>query len=245
MAYADGLLPADRKARVAAHLARDPDAAALVAEWRAQTAALDRLFPADEAEARTRALSRAIAGGSRPAAAARPWLGQALAASIFLALGGVGGWMLHGTTAPGRIDATALVDDAIAAHRLYTAEVLHPVEVGAASEAHLVGWLSKRLGATLRVPDLGSAGYTLVGGRLLPGETGAAAQFMYEDADGNRLTVYAMAGPTGQLAAFQYREQGGLGGVYWQDQTLRYAVIAALPRDGLTGIATEIYRQLI
>ncbi|MEZ5716199.1 MAG: hypothetical protein R3D85_14205 [Paracoccaceae bacterium] len=37
-----------------------------------------------------------------------------------------------------------------------------------------------------------------------------------------------MAGPTGQLAAFQYREQGGLGGVYWQDQTLRYAVIAAL-----------------
>ena len=65
------------------------------------------------------------------------------------------------------------------------------------------------------------------------------------DAGGHRLTVYAMTGPTGQLAAFQYLEKDGIGGVYWQDDTLRYAVIGALPRDGLTGIATEIYRQLI
>ena len=244
MAYADGQLSGAARARVEAHLAEHPDAAARVDEFRAQSAALDKLFPADEAHARTRALARQISSGQARRPARSPaW--QALAASLLLALGAAGGWALNDRLAPGPVDAVALVDDAIAAHRLYAAEVLHPVEVGAESEAHLVGWLSKRLGADLRVPDLAASGYRLVGGRLLPGDTGAAAQFMYEDTDGHRLTVYAMTGPTGQLAAFQYLEKDGLGGIYWQDDTLRYAVIGALPRDGLTGIATEIYRQLI
>lgn len=249
MAYADGQLSGAARARIEAYLADHPDAAAQVAEFRAQSAALDRLFPANEALDRTRALARRISSGRnrhpvRSPARSPAW--QALAASLLLALGALGGWTLHDRLAPGRAaDSVALIDDAIAAHRLYAAEVLHPVEVGAKSEAHLVSWLSKRLGARLRVPDLSASGYKLMGGRLLPGGSGAAAQFMYEDADGHRLTVYAVAGPTGQLAAFQYREKDGLGGVYWQDETLRYAVIAALPRDRLTGIATEIYRQLI
>jgi anti-sigma factor RsiW len=42
--------------------------------------------------------------------------------------------------------ASAVFDDAIAAHRTFSVETRHPVEVGAYEEAHLVQWLSKRLG---------------------------------------------------------------------------------------------------
>ncbi len=70
---------------------------------------------------------------------------------------------------------------AAVAHAVYSPEVRHPVEVGADQEAYLVRWLPKRLGANLKVPHLAAQGYPLVGGRLLPGERGPAAQFMYQD----------------------------------------------------------------
>jgi len=81
--------------------------------------------------------------------------------------------------------------DAIAAHRTYSVEVRHPVEVDAGQEAHIVQWLSKRLGHQLIVPDLTVAGFRLMGGRLLPAEDGPAAQFMYENGTGERLTSAA------------------------------------------------------
>ncbi len=51
-------------------------------------------------------------------------------------------------------------------------------------------WLSKRLDRPLKVPALGAQGYELVGGRLLPGDTGARAQFIYQNGAGQRITLY-------------------------------------------------------
>ena len=79
--------------------------------------------------------------------------------------------------------------DALGAHRLYIGEVRHPIEVKA-EEAHLLPWLSRRLGTTLRAPDLGAFGLKLLGGRLLPGLSSPAALFMYEGANGERFTIY-------------------------------------------------------
>ena len=72
--------------------------------------------------------------------------------------------------ATGRLDAWAntLVAEAVAAHNLYTREVVHPVEVGADQQTDLTAWLSKRLGRNLVVPDFRPLGFSLVGGRLLP-----------------------------------------------------------------------------
>lgn len=64
------------------------------------------------------------------------------------------------------------------------------MEVAADQEAHLVAWLSKRLGTPLKVPRLDTLGFGLVGGRLLPGDQGPVAQFMYQDGQGQRLTLY-------------------------------------------------------
>ena len=80
--------------------------------------------------------------------------------------------------------------DLIDAHRLYSVEVRHPVEVAADDEAHMSTWLSRRLGKSIKPPPLAGAGFRLVGGRLLPADGKPAAQFMYENAAGQRLTLY-------------------------------------------------------
>ncbi len=82
-----------------------------------------------------------------------------------------------------------LKSEALSAHKLYIAEVRHPIEVRA-GEQHLVPWLSRRVGTALRAPDLESFSLKLLGGRLLPGPIGPAALFMYESPTGERYTFY-------------------------------------------------------
>jgi anti-sigma factor RsiW len=102
--------------------------------------------------------------------------------AIGLAMGVIAGWQLHAARAiaTAQAEVPGFVKRAAIAHAVYSPEVRHPVEVGADQEQHLVAWLSKRLGAPLRAPKLDDVGYFLVGGRLLPGENGPVAHFMYQ-----------------------------------------------------------------
>ena len=75
-------------------------------------------------------------------------------------------------------------------------------------------WLSKRLGTPSSVPHLSETGYELVGGRLLPGNSGPAAQFMYQDARGQRLTLYVRTdGGGSRETAFRYARENNYRGV--------------------------------
>ena len=128
---------------------------------------------------------------------------------------------------------------------VYTPEILHPVEVGAREEAHLVSWLSKRLGAPLHAPQLAGAGYELVGGWLLPGETGPAAQFIYQDVRGNRLTLYVRtAANDNHETAFRYAQESKVGVFYWVDGPFGYALSGELERPQLLRVAEIVYRAL-
>ena len=95
------------------------------------------------------------------------------------------------------------------AHAVYAPEVRHPVEVDAKEQEHLVKWLSKRLGLTLKVPVLAPEGFELLGGRLLPGPEGPVAQFMYQDSAGKRLTLYvSKPSRADTLTAFRFAQDG-------------------------------------
>ncbi|MEQ6434525.1 anti-sigma factor [Comamonas sp. w2-DMI] len=178
---------------------------------------------------------------------------HALAAGLMLGVGlGIGyglGGREHADMATRARAVPAFAREAVAAHAVYVPEQRHPVEVAAQQQAHLVQWLSKRLGVPLKVPALDALGYHLVGGRLLPGEAGQSrAQFMYEDAAGRRVTLYvsvlARTGGVKAPASFQWTEEGATHGFYWVDGRQGYAVSAALPRDQLYALAEAIYRQL-
>jgi anti-sigma factor RsiW len=139
---------------------------------------------------------------------------------------------------------TAFVATAIGAHSVYVPEVRHPVEVGAAEETHLVQWLTKRLGINVRAPTLSALGWKLVGGRLLPDRGLPAAQFMYEDGAGRRLTLYMRKEMGLNNTAFQFAERDGFSAFYWVDHPLAYAIAGRLSRDELMALASAIYGQL-
>ncbi|MER2531758.1 MAG: hypothetical protein ABTR54_09170 [Candidatus Competibacter sp.] len=103
----------------------------------------------------------------------------------------------------------------MAAHAIFVPEVCHPVGVDAGQQQHLVAWLSKRLSVTIRAPMLESLGFQLLGGRLLPADGQPAAQFMYQDGGGQRLTLYARRRLGGNReTAFRFAEQDGIGAFY-------------------------------
>ncbi|MGH8632391.1 MAG: anti-sigma factor family protein, partial [Burkholderiales bacterium] len=125
--------------------------------------------------------------------------------------------------------------------------VRHPVEVGADQESHLVAWLSKRVGAQLRAPHLESVGYSLIGGRLLPGESGSpVAHFMYQSKMGARVTLYVRSNAAGNReTAFLFSAEGPVRVFYWIDRRLGYAISSAdIDKETLLKVAHAAYQQL-
>jgi anti-sigma factor RsiW len=132
---------------------------------------------------------------------------------------------------------------ALAAHTTYVPEVRHAVEVKA-DEAHLIRWLTKRIGADVRAPVLSDHGWKLMGGRLLPDHGLSAAQFMYEDHTGRRLTLYMRKEMGLENTSFRFFERDGFGSFYWIDRPLAYALSGRLSRDELMNLANVVYAKL-
>lgn len=253
-AYVDGVLPLARVDEVEAWLAARPDEAARVAAYLAQNLELRRQFDPVLDEAMPHAMGA-------PARRRRWWGGPAgrIAASFVIALaGGAGGWMLRGigaapdilasegATGAGSLSvADSLPRRAAIAHVVYSPDVRHPVEIAADQEEQLVTWLSKRLGTPIRPPRLGKLGYELIGGRLLPGQRGPVAQFMYHNAAGQRLTLYVSTEQShNRDTGFRFTQEGPVSVFYWIDGKFGYALSAGAGRNELAGLAVAVHEQL-
>ena len=163
------------------------------------------------------------------------------ASLLWLSVGGLLGYMLQGQFNENQFVRPLPVEAAFA-HTVYVPEVRHPVEVEASEQKHLNAWLSKRLDQPVAAPDLGEEGYTLIGGRLLPDGHRAAAQFMFEDSSGERMTLYIRQAVNIQETAFLHAENNGLGIVYWVDNGLAYALTAVEDKAQLIETATAVYK---
>ncbi len=239
-AWVDGRLTPDQTRAVEQWLDANPDAAKRWRGYRQDAAALNHLFDPVLAEPLPRRLHPDVIR-------ARSWQRQALraaAAIVLIAVGAAGGWLAHGDRMDRQIAARSLPADAVAAHRVFVSEVRHPVEVTADQEGHLVAWLSKRLGKSIRAPRLTDQGFELMGGRLLSAAEGPAAQLMYQNAEGRRLTLYVRDAADGGDTAFRIEKEGGVSAFYWIDQGLGYALIGDLDRDRLLAAANKVYRDL-
>lgn len=238
-AYVDGLLPEARRAEIEAYLATRAEEAQRVRAWREQNQAFRDLYDPVLAEALpARVRKTGLLRLRNPAL-------RYAAVAAWLALGGVAGWYLHAYSSVLSVDAMAFARQAAIAHVVYSPEVRHPVEVGADQESHLVGWLSKRLGASLKVPQLNTIGYQLVGGRLLPGNRGPVAQFMFQDGNGQRLTLYVRSGSgENKETAFRYTQERGISVFYWLDGKFGYALSGEIDKAELLRVAKVIYQQL-
>lgn len=264
-AAADGQLTPERQREVEAWLAQRPEEAARVESYRAQKRALHALFDPVGSEAVPERLLRAARA---PAPGRRRW--RQIAAGLVIGLVGAGlGWSLRGAMpgdpSPARAAAgppdAGFARRAAIAHAVYAPDQRRPVEVDAAQEDQLVAWLSRRMGAPMKPPRLQSVGYSLEGGRLLPGGRGPVAQFMYRNAAGRRLTLYvsdeeagaaparpadaADAQPAGTAGtAFRFVREGDVNVFYWIDGPFGYAIAAEADREALSSVSSEVHRQL-
>ena len=237
-AWLDGELPPDRAAAVEGHLADHPEELERLERYRAHAGLIARAYAP---------LAVAPAASPMPPipVARRPWRrgAAAMAAAMLLFLAGTAtGWLARSDRAAP--NGARLAADALSAHVVFAAEVRHPVEVAADQEAHLVGWLSKRLGKPLAAPRLADTGFELMGGRLLSSGDGPAAQFMYQDAAGRRITLYAR--PTGDdgETSFRFAQDGAVSAFYWKDRGLSWALAGDIDRARLQDLAHRVYALL-
>jgi anti-sigma factor RsiW len=238
-AYVDGELPADRRGAVEAWLTTHPDDAAKVAAWRKHAEFIRARYGAvaDEKPPQRLDVGRLTRRRHGTIAAA--------IAAVFAAflVGGVAGWTARGVEGATPSDLTRFTTDALDAYRLYVVEVRHPVEVPGDQRPHLVEWLSKRVGSPLRAPELDKVGLKLVGGRLLPGPTGATAFFMYEGPSGERFTLYC-GRTSDQETALRYTAGRDNAAYYWVDRNLAYVLSGPAEQDKLRDIAQTAYDQI-
>ncbi len=269
-ALVDGRLQPEDQAKAMAQLGGDAEALDTLRAWQAQRESLRALHRPllDEAipESLLAAARRSQQGQQQ---VDQWWRWGGMAAAVTLAFGV--GWLSNGQLSKTSAQLMAagkapqsFIHQASLAHAVYSPEVRHPVEVTAAQQEHLVQWLSKRVGKPLKVPVLAGQGYELVGGRLLPGEGGARAQFMFQNQAGLRLTLYlgsvdggpaktGSAGtaaappvekPNSQETAFRYSADGPVPSFYWVEQGFGYALSGPVSKDELMKLAQLVYQQL-
>ncbi|MGZ5893953.1 MAG: anti-sigma factor family protein [Caldimonas sp.] len=250
-AYADGQLSPARRAEVEHYVAARDEERLRVEDWQRQSEGLRALLNPVLDEPLPLRLPLA------PESRRWPWRGLAAAVAMCIVSAGVA-WTARGAyDAPSRRVAGALPDSAAPgvelagfarraaiAHVVYSPDARRPVEVGGDQEQALVTWLTKRMGSPVRAPALGGLGYELIGGRLLPGETGPVAQFMYGAPGKPRLTLYVTREAVGQDASFRFGRNGAVNVFYWVEGRFGYAISAESDRAELMKVSQEVYRQL-
>jgi anti-sigma factor RsiW len=243
-AYVDGQLDQNKQQEIERFLAENSDKANEVAGWQRQNETLQALYNnvADEP------LPNRLNPHTIAQKQVKQWRNiQSIAAMIALfVLGSVAGWFSNEIVSEKQtiVAERPMVQRALLAHAVYSVEVQHPVEVRADNEQHLVSWLSKRLKTPLKAPKLKSKGFSLIGGRLLPGDEEVAAQFMYEDNQGRRISLYLIRNQKQQASSFRYASFKGMSAFYWHDDQVSYALVGNVSRDRLSVLSHEVYNQL-
>lgn len=244
-AFVDGELDAARAAEVAAWLPAHPAQQARIEAWKRNDETLRGALAPVAMEPVPVHLRDAVQAPARNMTAPRRMIWNAIAATLLLGIGGIGGWLAHGYSAveTGRT-SSSIASRAMDAHIVYAADLRHPIEVPASEQNHLNAWLSRRVQQPLAAPDLSGAGFSLMGGRLLADGGKPAALFMYEGADGRRLTVVlAQSGPH-KRGRPELLARDDLTAITWGNGPLAVAVTGAVDSDKLRGIGEIVSMSL-
>lgn len=238
-ALVDGRIAPERRPAVEDYLARHPDAAARVGAYASHRQLLrESLKPRFDAPIPARLRVEHVADARMH----RRGRWGSLAASIAAAVvaGGAGGWFARDLA-----DATPpRAQVAVAAHKVFVADGRRPVEIRAEAQDQLVQWLSNRMQTPLAVPDLSDLGLRFMGGRLLPTSAGPAAQLMYDDDAGRRVTIFVEPNAKGLQQDNRFDRVDQVEAMSWADGRLAFTIAAASGREQLAQVGDRVRRQL-
>jgi anti-sigma factor RsiW len=240
-AYVDGRLDDEDRAAVERYLAHHPEQAEQLRLWQQDAQHLRAELAGMPMPADNPALDPAAIRARR---AARTRMRLAMAASLVLCIGigSFGGWQARGWSSV-RANA-APMSDAVEAYRLMVVDRGARVDFVPGAPAELQTWLVRHVGAGAKAPDLSSAGFKAVGGRLFATERGAAAMVLYEDAAGRSLSFYVRPPESAHhLLVAGERTDGGLIARYGSRRGLNYAVVGPAENIG-PGVSNLLDEQI-
>jgi anti-sigma factor RsiW len=265
-AYVDGALSEERRAQVERALEQNPELAARISDY----FSLNNMFH----ERYDRVLSEPVPKRLQAPAPKRRWLDAAnwpqfagMAAALVLGVGiGVGTQMgravpgigagastgmsmpagMSSDTRPVSADASdGLARQAAIAHVVYMPAVQVPDDSATDHDQDFVQWLSNKLGTDVHAPLLDKSGFELSGGRILPGEDGPVAQFMYRGPHDERVTLcISHRKVNSNTTAFKLYQDGPVNVFYWVDGDYGYAVSGGIDRKVLLQLSHDVYAQL-
>ncbi|UPG92027.1 anti-sigma factor [Luteibacter aegosomaticola] len=237
-AYVDGHLDEPRRSHVERYLARDADHADEVQAWRQSAQQLRALLAGDLAPVpemdpalvRTRMHERRVRR-----------MAMAAGFVLCLGLGALGGWAARGM-GTGGVQPMA---DAMQAYRLLVVDHGLGLDITTPNENDLRAWLSGRVGADVRLPDLADAGFRPMGGRLFATDQGPAAMVLYDDGNGHTVSFYVRPpGAARHMLSRGEREDGGLLANYWSEGKHNFAVVALADAAGRSAAQKIISKSI-
>jgi anti-sigma factor RsiW len=241
-AYVDDQLEPERQAAVLRYLQEHLEVARRAAAYRAQREALRAAFGGIASEPIPPRLNLDTLIQQRLVQRRTPWRA---AAAVLLAfgLGGAGGWFVHGSVPRQTATITLLAQEAVSNHVVYTADRRRPTELGAEQRDDLARWVSNRLNHAVAPPDLSADGYRYMGGRLAATPDGPAGLFMYDDPQGQRLTVFVLPMSAAESKPIQHVDFAHVDGCAWIDKGIGYTVVGKLPPAELRRLAERVRQQ--
>jgi len=253
-AYVDGQLEGRQRAEVEAYLATNPAEAVRLAAYRDQNITLHALFdpgrdnklelPPDLA-----ALGRQLQHGldrteARAPKARRPT--RRLAACVALVVSaGAAGWLAMEQSVWRDDPLVALTRQASdASAQLASNKAAAPAVQS--EDLKVASWLAALPGDTpQQLPDLEALGFGLAAQQVIRTASGQpAAQLLYQDESGQRVTLYMRAGGTADQITFTFTKVGEDAQFFWQDEHMGYSLVGRMPQDKLLRIAEAINQSL-
>lgn len=240
-AYLDGELSEAEAREVELRLATDAKARVLVASLSAQQSALAAKYALPQECPKTKAMAaQVVAHATRPRASLAAWavLGLGLVLTSALA-----GYFARELLEPRVIHSDPpFVSSALGAQAVYAPDVRHPVEVTAADERQLAHWLSQRTGMTVKFAKV--AGWSLLGGRLLPDGTEIAALLMYEDQNGQRVSLLQRRSEGLAAQSLRYVPGEEVRAFYWVEGPTAFALAGRLGKFELKALAQAMHADM-
>ena len=136
--------------------------------------------------------------------------------------------------------SAAFVAAGAAAYRTFAQSAARPVEIATADRGVMNKWIATQIGGALPIPDLSSAGLTLLGGRIVPGATSPASFALYENAQRERLGLYVEALDSPPAAQVEVRICGEMLCASWTDAGHGFALFGRLSRAQMAALARLI-----
>ena len=253
-AYLDGELGPDEAAEIESRLADSPEAQERLAAYARQKDQIGEalagiaatgpvpLKTARLAKRLTARLHRKLA--PRRAMPAGPWMHGATrvaAAAMLVAFG----WWGHAswTTAPSGVPE--YVSEAVGAHTVFANDMVRPAEYTGGDVESAAEWFSAKIGVPVNAPDLGSHGMSVIGARLLGTKEGPLAQFIYEDADGERYSLTLAKHPENRpIAPLQVVDYPDRAVGYWSTPNIDFALIGKTDGGSMQTLAADLAKQI-